>query len=315
MVPVDSSRENAAGAFGPGARVSAVTGAPKRLRAGRSAAAPTRLGGRVYYTYLEPITGQNGVTIGGYGASFPLESVDDITRQLAHSPVFAGGFLAVTDASDNILFSSSDRVPTWLVNHLKIVNQGGDIEGGIFDDYSITRSAPGKAGLRVIAGVRQWDLTLSTLKLVGATLSFLAIVIVLAMCLAWLMARRLTKALAEAERSRAEAERARAEVEAADAMLNAELEQAARYVESLLPERTKQGPVATDWLYRPSESVGGDAFGYHWIDETLLCLLSTRCVRPRRWGGATGVHGDEHHPHGNREGGPHQPLEGPGGAQ
>jgi len=64
----------------------------------------------------------------------------------------------------------------------------------------------------------------------------------------------------------------RAAVEAVDATLNAELEQAARYVESLLPARTKQGPVATDWLYRPSESIGGDAFGYHWIDETRFAF-------------------------------------------
>jgi sigma-B regulation protein RsbU (phosphoserine phosphatase) len=26
--------------------------------------------------------------------------------------------------------------------------------------------------------------------------------------------------------------------------------------------------VAADWLYRPSERIGGDAFGYHWLDDT-----------------------------------------------
>jgi sigma-B regulation protein RsbU (phosphoserine phosphatase) len=28
------------------------------------------------------------------------------------------------------------------------------------------------------------------------------------------------------------------------------------------------GPVATNWLYQPSVGVGGDAFGYHWTDES-----------------------------------------------
>ena len=44
-----------------------------------------------------------------------------------------------------------------------------------------------------------------------------------------------------------------------------ELDQAARYVQSLLPERI-HGPIKTDYIFIPSTSLGGDAFGYHWID-------------------------------------------------
>jgi sigma-B regulation protein RsbU (phosphoserine phosphatase) len=88
------------------------------------------------------------------------------------------------------------------------------------------------------------------------------------MCLAWLLARRLTKALADAEIHRAEAEKARAETEKAGKALNVEIEQAARYVTSLLPARTRQGHVTADWLYVPSERLGGDAFGYHWLDDS-----------------------------------------------
>ena len=85
-------------------------------------------------------------------------------------------------------------------------------------------------------------------------------VIVIVLGLAWLLARRLTEALATAERHRAQAEHI-------GAALTTELEQAAHYVESLLPAPTRDGPVATDWLYRPSAGVGGDAFGYHWLDD------------------------------------------------
>ena len=49
--------------------------------------------------------------------------------------------------------------------------------------------------------------------------------------------------------------------------LNEELVEAAEYVKSMLPKPIKEGPVKTDWRFFPSTSLGGDAFGYHWIDE------------------------------------------------
>lgn len=45
-----------------------------------------------------------------------------------------------------------------------------------------------------------------------------------------------------------------------------EMAVAARYVESLLPRKLR-GPVNTDWRFVPSASLGGDAFGYQWIDD------------------------------------------------
>jgi sigma-B regulation protein RsbU (phosphoserine phosphatase) len=48
--------------------------------------------------------------------------------------------------------------------------------------------------------------------------------------------------------------------------LNEELSEAADYVKNMLPEPINEGPVKTDWRFIPSTSLGGDAFGYHWID-------------------------------------------------
>ncbi len=44
-----------------------------------------------------------------------------------------------------------------------------------------------------------------------------------------------------------------------------ELADAARYVRSILPE-PQATPVAVAWRFIPSTELGGDAFGYHWID-------------------------------------------------
>jgi phosphoserine phosphatase RsbU/P len=46
-----------------------------------------------------------------------------------------------------------------------------------------------------------------------------------------------------------------------------EVARAAEYVISLLPAPIGGGDVTTAWRYFPSATLGGDSFGYHWIDE------------------------------------------------
>jgi sigma-B regulation protein RsbU (phosphoserine phosphatase) len=53
--------------------------------------------------------------------------------------------------------------------------------------------------------------------------------------------------------------------------LSAEINGAARYVKSLLPEKLEGSPKI-DWLFVPSASLGGDMFGYHWLDEEHFAI-------------------------------------------
>ena len=55
------------------------------------------------------------------------------------------------------------------------------------------------------------------------------------------------------------------------ALLAKELAEAGAYVRSLLPE-PMEGPVRTSWCFQPSAQLGGDAFGYHWLDDDRLVL-------------------------------------------
>ncbi|GGB45995.1 hypothetical protein GCM10011316_17660 [Roseibium aquae] len=48
--------------------------------------------------------------------------------------------------------------------------------------------------------------------------------------------------------------------------LTAELNDAGRYVQSILPDRRIKDPQ-TDWLLVPSTELGGDSFGYHDLDQ------------------------------------------------
>ena len=54
--------------------------------------------------------------------------------------------------------------------------------------------------------------------------------------------------------------------------LASEVAQAAKYVTSLLPTKLEEGPVRIDWRFVPSTQLGGDAFGYHWLDDKHLAL-------------------------------------------
>jgi sigma-B regulation protein RsbU (phosphoserine phosphatase) len=48
--------------------------------------------------------------------------------------------------------------------------------------------------------------------------------------------------------------------------------QAAKYVQSLLPEPLCQGPIRAEWRFIPSTALGGDSFGYHALDDEHFAL-------------------------------------------
>lgn len=55
-------------------------------------------------------------------------------------------------------------------------------------------------------------------------------------------------------------------------LLAADMAQAAQHVQSLLPAPIKHGPIRIDWRFVPSTQLGGDAFGYQWLDSRHLAL-------------------------------------------
>ena len=55
-------------------------------------------------------------------------------------------------------------------------------------------------------------------------------------------------------------------------LLNNELSDAAGYVKTVLPQKISSGALLTDWRFIPSTSLGGDSFGYHWLNEDHFAL-------------------------------------------
>ena len=55
-------------------------------------------------------------------------------------------------------------------------------------------------------------------------------------------------------------------------IITKELQTAADYVVSLLPAPIGKGPIRTNWKFVPSTKLGGDSFGYHWIDDDHFAI-------------------------------------------
>ncbi len=60
-------------------------------------------------------------------------------------------------------------------------------------------------------------------------------------------------------------------LEESQKILYGELAEAAAYVRSLLP-KPLEGHIKIDWRFIPSTQLGGDAFGYHWLDERHFAI-------------------------------------------
>jgi serine phosphatase RsbU (regulator of sigma subunit) len=56
------------------------------------------------------------------------------------------------------------------------------------------------------------------------------------------------------------------------AEMDRDIAAAAAYVKALLPPPLTTGPVRTDWCYVPSTQLGGDAFGYGFLDATRFAF-------------------------------------------
>ncbi|MBS0451742.1 MAG: SpoIIE family protein phosphatase [Proteobacteria bacterium] len=93
-----------------------------------------------------------------------------------------------------------------------------------------------------------------------------------------LLSQREARLIAQLEAANDELQRAHRELAASQEALQlthdrlqAELRDAERYVRAVLPEPMTQ-PFAVDWRFVPSTELGGDSFGYHWVDDEHFAI-------------------------------------------
>jgi len=61
-------------------------------------------------------------------------------------------------------------------------------------------------------------------------------------------------------------------LQASRQVLANDIASAAQYVRSLLPPPQRIGPIDADWRFIPSAALGGDAFGYHALDDEHVAV-------------------------------------------
>ena len=93
-----------------------------------------------------------------------------------------------------------------------------------------------------------------------------------------LLSEREARLIEQLEAANTELTRAHRELgESRDALLvthnrlRQELLEAEKYVRSCLPAPMRE-PFALDWLFVPTTELGGDSFGYHWLDDEHFAL-------------------------------------------
>jgi phosphoserine phosphatase RsbU/P len=64
-----------------------------------------------------------------------------------------------------------------------------------------------------------------------------------------------------------------AELRRSQGHMTAELEEANRYIQRILPEPILEGPITAEWHMQPSEALGGDSFGYHWVGDLFVMYI------------------------------------------
>ncbi len=55
-------------------------------------------------------------------------------------------------------------------------------------------------------------------------------------------------------------------------LINSDLDKASKYVNSLLPDEIDTPQLKINWKIVPSTKLGGDSFGYHWVDNDNLAI-------------------------------------------
>ena len=55
--------------------------------------------------------------------------------------------------------------------------------------------------------------------------------------------------------------------------LSDEINEAASYIQSLLPQKLDQDTIKSSWQHIPCSALGGDAFGHHWLDDNHMAIF------------------------------------------
>ena len=215
-----------------------------------------------YYTAYDPLKDDSGAVIGAIYVGFPVETLEPLKEAIEPQSVLEKGFFALIDSKGKIILRTKED-ENHAVDEEAIAKSA--VNGTFHDPDWIVSVRPYNRWKYFAVGALHLPDVKSLAWAFGVEMiAVLSIVLVMVLAVSFWLASRLTRSMALLESTNEK-------LDAAQKRLDGELDEASRYLMSILPDPVEK-PLAIDWCFEPSTELGGDAFGYHWIDGDHLAI-------------------------------------------
>jgi phosphoserine phosphatase RsbU/P len=218
--------------------------------------------GRPYYTSYTPLKDPKGKVVGALYAGYDMQALEPLREAIEPHSVLEKGFLALIDGKGRVILRTRED-DMHIFDEDAIAKSA--IRGGFSDpDWAISVRPYSRWHYSVVGGLHLPDVRSLAWTFGVEMVAVLSLVLATVLGVSFWLSSRLSRTM-DLLRDSNET------LEAARKRLAGELDEAANYVRSLLPDPIKS-PYAVDWCFEPSTELGGDAFGYHWVDQEHLVI-------------------------------------------
>lgn len=218
--------------------------------------------GRPYYTAYTPLMDPKGNVVGALYAGYDMQALEPLRQAIEPHSVLEKGFLALIDAKGRMILRTREDA-SHSYDEEAIAKSA--VSGGFHDpDWVVSVRPYGRWNYSVVGGLHLPDVRGLAWTFGVEMIAVLSLVLAMVLTVSFWLASRLSRSMALLQTSNEK-------LDAAQRRIAGELDEAAKYVRSILPD-PMENPYAVDWCFEPSTELGGDAFGYHWIDGDHLAV-------------------------------------------
>lgn len=215
-----------------------------------------------YYTSYTPLKDESGMVIGALYAGCPIQTLEPLREAIEPQSVLEKGFFALIDSKGRVILRTKED-SRHSFDEDAIAKSV--VKGTFHDpDWVISVRPYDRWNYFAVGGLHVPDVRGLAWAFGVEMIAVLSIVLAMVLAVSFWLASRLSRSMVMIQS-------ANEKLDAARIRLAAELDEASRYVRSILPD-PMETPLAIDWCFEPSTELGGDAFGYHWIDQDHLAV-------------------------------------------
>jgi len=215
-----------------------------------------------YYTAYSPLVDSAGTVVGALYTGCPIQALEPLREAIEPNSVLDKGFFALLDSNGRVILRTRED------SHHPFDEEAiarSVVKGTFHDpDWIVTSRPYNRWKYIAVGGLHVPDVKSLAWAFGVEMIAVLALVLAMVLVVSFWLASRLSRSMALLQTSNEK-------LDAARKRIAGELDEASRYVRSILPDPMEK-PLAIDWCFEPSTELGGDAFGYHWIDEDHLAI-------------------------------------------